>query len=127
MNLVEGLASAAASRNYLSTLVGATGVVVALGVIDADTAKGVVDAAQQMMDGLGQVIGGAKKMYVLLLPAASIALAKYAGLSATLKNRLASITTDPKVKIEGQIVVPADVAAAIPSMKVVADPTTKVP
>lgn len=122
----EGLASLAASRNYLSAVAGAGTVLVVLGAIDSDQAKGLVDGAQQFMDGIGQAVGGAKKILIIVGPVVMGICAKYAGLSATLRGRLTSIAADPTVKIEGKIIAPAAVADAVPSNKVVAGPTAAI-
>lgn len=116
---LSAISSIAASRNYASSLAGAVMVVTFLGAVDHDTANSMVAAFQQMMDGLGMVVGGAKKLYILAAPIVIGIIAKYAGNAGSLKGRLLSITADPTVKIEGQIVVPAEVAAAVPSTQVV--------
>lgn len=125
-NIGEGLASAAAGRNYLNYAVGAGTVFATLGVMDADHAKQLVDGVHQFMDGLGQMITGGKLIVAAALPTIGMVVAKFAGLSSLLRNRLKSITEDPKVKVEGQIVVadPA-VAAAVPSPQVVPVPTAQ--
>lgn len=119
--ILQALSSIAASRNYASSLAGAITVMVALGAVDHDTANAMVAAFQQMMDGLGMMVGGAKKLYLLAAPIAITVIAKYAGSAGSLKNRLISLTTDKRVEIQGQIVVPAEIAAAVPSKQVVAD------
>lgn len=119
--ILQALSTIAASRNYASSLAGAVMVVVALGAVDHDTANAMVAAFQQMMDGLGMMVGGAKKLYLLAAPIAVTLIAKYAGTASSLKSRLISITNDKTVEIQGQIVVPAEVAAAVPSKQVVAD------
>ena len=73
-----------------------------------------------MMDGLGQMVAGAKKVYLIAGPIIVLWCAKYAGAASSLKGRLTSITSDPKVQIDGKIIVPSAVADAVPSDKVVA-------
>lgn len=118
-NIFEGLGNAAATRNYVSAAAGAGTIFAVLGLIDADQAKGLVDGAQQFMDGLGQMVGGAQKVLIIVGPIGLAVCAKIAGLSATLKGRMKSITADPQVKIEGKIIVPPEVAAAVPGNQVV--------
>lgn len=119
-DLVEGLASAAATRNYVSALTGAAGVFVMLGAIDQQTATDAIAGAQQFMDGVGQMIGGAKKVWIAIFPVAVVVISKFAGSAASLTGRLQSITTDPKVQIQGKIVVDdVKVAEAVPSPQVV--------
>lgn len=119
----EALVNAAASRNYVSALVGATTMFVTLGVIDQQNAADIVAGAQQFMDGLGQMIGGAKKVLLIVGPIAVGVVAKIAGSSASLKARLTAVTQDPRVQIEGVIkVADPKVAAEVPSPQVVAAP-----
>lgn len=119
-DFLSALSTIAASRNYASSLAGVVGVVTFLGVVDPVTAHAMVDAIQQMMDGLGQFIGGAKQLYLLAAPVVIGLCAKYAGSAASLTGRLTSISTDPNVRIEGKIVAPPEVAANVPSNQVVA-------
>lgn len=117
---LQALSTIAAQRNYASSLAGVVAVVIALGAVDPTTAHSMVDAFQQMMDGLGQFVMGAKKLYLVAAPVVVMLCAKYAGVAASLKGRLTSIANDPDVKIEGKIIAPPEVAAAVPSNQVVA-------
>ena len=61
--------------------------------------------------------------FVLLCGALTpVVAAIYAAKSASITSQLKAVTTNPDVKIQGQIMAPADVAAAVPSAKVVAAP-----
>lgn len=119
-NFLAAISSIAASRNYASSLAGAVAVITFLGAVSPETAHAMVAAFQQMMDGLGQFVGGAKQLYVLAAPIVIGLIAKYAGTASSLTSRLTAITADPSVKIEGRITVPADVASEVPSNQVVA-------
>lgn len=126
--VLNALTTAAASRNYVSALTGFGGALVFLGVIDQDSSKSLIDGVQHIMNGLGEMVLGAKQVYLVLLPVVVGLIGKFAGSSqikheeaTTLPAQLTAITSRPDVKVEGKIVV-ADpkVADAVPSPQVVA-------
>ena len=91
-----------------------------LGVLSSDQLSSVIDALHQVTGGLEQVFGGVSKLVLVLGPIAAIWFGKGAVTAASLRGQLRSITSNPKAEIRGEIVVPASVAAAVPSDKVVA-------
>lgn len=98
----------------------------ALGVLNADQVTSVVASVHQVMDGLTQTFGGISKLVLVLGPVAALWLGKGAVAAASLHSQLKSIVSNPNVQVEGKIVVPAKVADAVPSDKVVG-PTTQPP
>lgn len=77
---------------------GAVSVLVVLGNVDAETAKGAVAAIGQVVDGLNQATAGLAKLAVILGPGAGGALAWYAKIRSSVKNKIAdtaAIASDP--------------------------------
>lgn len=101
-----------------------TGVVVTgaatLGALPADTAAAIVTSAQKVISDTQTLIGDAWALAVLVAPVITVWLVKIGVSSASLTKQLKSITSNSDVQIEGQIKVPANVADAVPSDKVVA-------
>ena len=113
--IFKTLTSVAANRNWVS---GATGVLfafAALGAMSPEQAQAMVSGAQEIMNGLGVAVGGAKKIW-LAIPAGLIAtMAAWAGRSSSLLGVLTWLGND-KNKAKGIVVVaPDQVANAIPS------------
>lgn len=93
-----------------------------LGVLSPEQSADVIAAVHQITDGLQQVVGGASKIILIVGPIIAGFAAKGAVNAASLRSILTRITDPkrPEVEIEGKIIVPAAVAAAVPSTQVVA-------
>ena len=117
--IFKTLTSVAANRNWVS---GATGILfafAALGAMSPEQAQAMVAGAQEFMNGLGVMVGGAKKIW-LAIPAGVIAtMAAWAGRSSTLLGVLTWLGNS-KNQTKGIVVVAPDgIANAIPSPTVV--------
>lgn len=118
--IFEILTNIAASRNWISSLVGALGFFVLIGSLDQASAQKVVDAAQRIMDGFGMMVGGAKEIFIILWPIVQGGISGIAGKSSTLQGVLAWLGQD-KNKDQGIVVVaPAPVANSVPAANVIA-------
>ena len=103
-----------------SAVAWAGGAFVFLGVLSPDQSSALIADMHQITDGLQQAIGGVSKAVVVIGPVIGIYLAKVGYSSGNLPNILKTLTSQhPEAQIQGQIVVPADVAAAVPSAQVV--------
>ena len=94
-----------------------------LGFISPDNAQAVLADVQQIIAGLKQAYGGLSNLVIVIGPAFAAAMAWFAGNSSTLRSLLTKVATNNNVQIDGQIKAPAEVAASVPSDKVV--PQTK--
>jgi hypothetical protein len=90
------------------------------GFIPQDKVTEITADLHQIADGLTNAFGGFSKLFMILGPIAAVWFGKRAMTSQSLTNQLISVTSHDDVKIDGKIVVPADVAAAVPSDQVVA-------
>jgi hypothetical protein len=92
----------------------------AVGFIPQNQVADLTADFHEVVDGLTQAFGGFSKLALIIGPIAAIWFAKRAVNSQSLTHQLTSVTSHADVKIEGKIVVPADVANAVPSEQVVA-------
>ena len=90
-----------------------------LGFLSPDDAQKAITALHKVTDGLQQAFGGISQLALILGPAFAGTMAWFAGTASTLKAQLTKVVTNKKVEIDGTISAPADVAAAVPSDKVV--------
>lgn len=111
-----------AGLRHLGTAAATGGTIVAaLGLLSADEAHAVVDKLQDVGTHVKAIMGDLSAIWVIVGPVAAVWMGKMAASSASLRNQLKSVTSNPIVQVQGKIVVsdPA-VAAAVPSPKVVA-------
>ena len=106
-----------AALRYAGTAVGTIGTVGALiGVTDHDTAQNIVSAAQAVINDLRQLFGDATKLVVLVIPVATVWLAKIGYSSASPKKQIAAVQALPQAQV---VVTDAKLAEGIPGVKVV--------
>lgn len=145
MQITEGQVNA--GLRHVGTAAGTTvAVFTVLGMLSADQAAGVLAGVHEMTDGLQHVFGGASKVLYIVGPIAMVWMGKIAVGSASIQSQAKSLfaaasgpTTpktneataailnaasslpqvNPDVRIEGKIIASAEVAAAVPSDKVV--------
>lgn len=122
--VLEGLGTAAASRHWITSATTAGTVLMALGMMDAEQAKGLVDSMQQVMNGLGEVVGGLKGLAAVAGPVVVLIMGKIAGASSTIRGRLKSLGDDPMV--EKVVVKDPSLSDSVPSEKVVSTKDVKI-
>lgn len=92
----------ASGRNYISTIVGFVG---GIGLMSAAQQKGVMDALNEIFNGLSQIFHGATSLWGILIvafPAIGIWMAQMAKNSASVPNQAASLqaaVADPNTPI----------------------------
>lgn len=114
------LTNAAANKSWLSGATGAGAVLVVLGVLDPENSKAIIDGMQGVMDGIGVMVGGFKKIYLGLPAGALVWLAGSAGVGGTIFGALKKLG-GTEAKAAGIAVVAPDVIAAqVPGSNVMA-------
>lgn len=91
----------------------------ALGTIPQDKAQEIIANIHVITQSLENIFGAASAIFAIVGPALMVVFPKMAATAASLSGQLRSITQNPEVKVEGQIVVPPPVAKDVPSTKVV--------
>lgn len=96
-----------AGLRYAGTVAGTVGTIAALaGVVDQETAQNIVAAFQAVVRDLTQLLGDSSKLVLLILPVATVWLAKIGYSSASPKKQIAAVeslnaahvvVTDPKL------------------------------
>ncbi len=94
-------------------------VLAALAIMPADQVQPAIDALHKVGDDVKALMGDLSALWIILGPIVIGFVAKAAAFSASLRSQLKAVTQNKQVQIEGKIVVPADVAAAVPSPQVV--------
>lgn len=105
----------ASGRNLVSTAVGLIG---GIGLMSAAQSKGMMDALQQIYDGIALIVSGSTSLWNILLVAFPIIgglMAKYASNSAKTDNQAAAVTaaikdTNTPISIETKAAVLESVA-----------------
>ncbi len=81
-----------AALRYAGTAAGTVGTIAALaGVVDQQTAQGIVAAFQAVVKDLTQLMGDASKLVLLVIPVATVYLAKIGYSSASPNSQVASV------------------------------------
>ena len=105
-----------AGLRYASTWIATAGaVVVTIGMLPADTAHSIVDAAQKLLADLKQTIGDAYLLAALLFPVIAGIVAKIGWTSASLKKQIAVVQASPNAQVT---VTDPKLAEGIPGVKV---------
>lgn len=122
-SILNSLATFAANRNIISSLGGFLGCFMILGVLDQDQVTAFVAGAQDVMNGLGIMVGGFKKIW-LALPAGLVGtLAVLAGKAQIFNSSVFGSLLNlgkPQSKDAGIVVVaPAPIANAVPGDNVI--------
>ena len=96
-----------AGLRYAGTVAGTVGTIAALaGVVDQETAQNIVAAFQAVVRDLTQLLGDSSKLVLLVLPVATVWLAKIGYSSASPKKQIGAgeslnaahvVVTDPKL------------------------------
>lgn len=103
----------ASGRNYISTAVGLIG---GIGLMSAANSKGMLDALQQIYDGIALIVSGSTSLWNILLVAFPIIggiMARYASNSAKVDNQAAALVAaakDPNTDVSK--IATANIAAA---------------
>ena len=103
-----------------SAAVWSGGALVFLGVLSPEQSTALIADVHQMTDGLQQAFGGFSKAIVLIAPIVGVYLAKVGVTSSSLTNLIKKVIGNDKVQLDGKLIVPSEVANAVPSEKVVA-------
>lgn len=90
-----------------------------LAIVPADQVQPAINALHRVGDDVKALMGDLSALWIILGPIVIGFVAKAAAFSASLRSQLKAVTSNKQVQIEGKIVVPADVAAAVPSPQVV--------
>jgi hypothetical protein len=103
---------------YVGTIAGTTASVGAvLGVLTPDQSAAMVADVHAVIDDLGQLFGDVTKLVLLVLPIATVWLAKIGYTSASPKSQIASVQALPAAQVN---VTDPKLAEGIPGVKVVA-------
>jgi hypothetical protein len=94
VSILDSLKSAAASRNYLSFVLGAGTLLAGLGVMDQESVQGLVAAVQEIMSGFGTMVGGVQKAWLLVGPGLLLVIGRYAGVASSIFGRVAAVNKD---------------------------------
>lgn len=92
----------------------------AVAIIPQDQVQPALNALHQIGDGAKQIMGGFSALWVIIGPVIMGLAAKRAMGSATPAAQLKAVTSNPDIKINGTIEAPLAVAAAVPSIQVIA-------
>jgi hypothetical protein len=122
-SILNSLATFAANRNIISSLGGFLGCFMILGVLDQDQINSFVGGAQDVMNGLGIMVGGFKKIWLALPVGAVAALATFAGKAQLFNSSVFGALSklgQKESKDAGIVVVaPAPIANSVPGDNVI--------
>ena len=89
-----------AALRYAGTAAGTVGTIAALaGVVDQQTAQGIVASFQAVVKDLTQLMGDASKLVLLVIPVATVYLAKIGYSSASPKKQIAAVQAMPEAQV----------------------------
>lgn len=94
VSILDSLSSAAASRNYVSFVLGAGTLLVGMGLMDQETVTGLVAAVQEITSGFGTMVGGVQKAWILVGPTILLIIGRYAGVASSIFGRVAAVNKD---------------------------------
>lgn len=121
-SIFQNLASAAASRHYVTSLVTVFGVLGLFANIPAETQQAIITELNNLMTGLQQVFGSASKLTLLVWPIGVAILAKLAGFASSFRGRADSLEKEGVV-----LVVPEGSKNAAEAMKMADEKAIVVP
>ena len=105
-----------AALRYAGTAAGTVGSIAALaGVVDQETAQNIVASFQVVVKDLTQLLGDSSKFALLILPIATVYLAKIGYSSASPKSQIASVQAMPEAQVT---VTDPKLAEGIPGVQV---------
>ncbi len=89
-----------AALRYAGVTAGTVGTIAALaGVVDQQTAQSIVESFQAVVKDLTQLFGDASKLVLLVLPVATVWLAKIGYSSASPRAQIASVQALPQAQV----------------------------
>jgi hypothetical protein len=114
-----GLQVDAAMRHVYTSGASVFTVLSVFALLPSDQVQPAIDALHRLGDDIKALMGDLSALWIILGPVVIGFVAKAAAFSASLRSQLKAVTQNKQVEIKGEIVVPKDVADAVPSPQVV--------